>query len=90
MGAEKPGEIVIVLIVRQIFAIISYRNMSNHPQTTAIANAHDTIRYYYYYLLLFLGIRESCHIQAGQTADRRSPRTGSLLCHSVCGCLREN
>ena len=85
MEAEKLAEIV--LIVRQIFAIISYRNMSNHPRTTARANAHDTIRYDYHHYLLFIfipGVRESRHIQTGPTADWRSPGTRGLLCHPLC------
>ena len=36
------------------------------------------------------GVRESRHLQTGPTAVRRSPGAGSLLHHSLCGCLRED
>ena len=36
------------------------------------------------------GIRESRHLQTGPASVRRSPGAGSLLCHPLCGCLRED
>ena len=36
------------------------------------------------------GVRESRHLQTGPAAVRRSPGAGSLLHHSLCGCLRED
>ena len=36
------------------------------------------------------GVREGRHLQAGPAADRRSQGAGGLLCHPLCGCLRED
>ena len=36
------------------------------------------------------GVRESRHLQTGPASVRRSPGAGSLLCHPLCGCLRED
>ena len=35
------------------------------------------------------GVRESRHLQTGPAAVRRSPGTRGLLCHPLCGCIRE-
>ena len=38
----------------------------------------------------FSGIWKSSHLQTWKTVDRRSKRTWSILCYSLCGCLWED
>ena len=40
--------------------------------------------------LCLSGVRESRHLQTGQTCHGRSEGPGGVLCHPLCGHLRED